>query len=203
MLGSALVKNLEEKAMIVQGSRDIAKLKSQTKEIKFDGIVWAQGVNQSSGLMEFDREIFEKIMYSNVGFILDSAKLLMESNSLSPSCQMVIVGSIWGKFSRPSKLYYSISKAAISGLVQSLAIELGTLNIFVNSISPGPIDSPMTRTNLSEVQISSIESETPILRLVKKDEVCALISEFALGKFQGITGQDIVIDGGWGISKLV
>ncbi|MEI6763737.1 MAG: SDR family oxidoreductase, partial [Actinomycetes bacterium] len=115
----------------------------------------------------------------------------------------VIISSIWSQNSRPGKLSYSVSKAASLAAVRSMAVDLGTAGIHVNAIAPGPIDSPMTRSNLSGDQIAKISSETPIKRLVTLKEVASTVVKFANGEMQGITGQEIVIDGGWGVSKLV
>ena len=73
----------------------------------------------------------------------------------------------------------------------------------MNAISPGPIDSPMTRKNLTTSQIDRITSETPLKRLVSVEEVTQVAVRFAIGEMSGITGQDILVDAGWGVSKLV
>jgi NAD(P)-dependent dehydrogenase (short-subunit alcohol dehydrogenase family) len=110
---------------------------------------------------------------------------------------------MWAQYARPEKLSYSISKAATSAVARSLAVDLGPLGIQVNAISPGPIDSPMTRKNLSREQVERITSEAPLKRFVSLDEVVRIASKFAMGDMSGITGQDILVDAGWSVSKLV
>ena len=114
-----------------------------------------------------------------------------------------MLSSIWGHASRPNKLSYAISKAAIGGLIRSLAVDLGPIGVQINAVSPGPIDTPMTVNNLKPGELERIIFETPIKRLVTLEEVTSVVCGLATGKFQGITGQDIIIDGGWSDSKLV
>jgi len=61
----------------------------------------------------------------------------------------------------------------------------------------------MTRRNLNAGELDRVISETPLKRLVSLNEVTLLICSFAIGNFKGVTGQEIVIDGGWSVSKLV
>jgi NAD(P)-dependent dehydrogenase (short-subunit alcohol dehydrogenase family) len=89
------------------------------------------------------------------------------------------------------------------GVIRSLAIDLGESGIQVNAVAPGPIDTPMTRDNLSTQDLNRLISETPIKRLVTLDEVVNTLCAFVIGQMSGISGQEIIIDGGWGVSKLV
>jgi hypothetical protein len=103
----------------------------------------------------------------------------------------------------PGKLSYAVSKAALGGLVRSLATDLGPRGIQINAVSPGPIDTPMTLKNLNPKELERVISESPIKRLVTLAEVTSVICDLARGKFSGVTGQEIMVDGGWSVSKLV
>ena len=61
----------------------------------------------------------------------------------------------------------------------------------------------MTGSNLDDKQINSIIEETPLKRLVGLDQLTQIILNFASGQMAGMTGQEILVDGGWGVSKLV
>ena len=116
---------------------------------------------------------------------------------------MVVLSSIWSQKSRPNKLSYSVSKAALSGLIRSLSVDLGASGIQINAVLPGPIDTPMTIKNLKPEELARVISETPIERLIKLEEVVSVVCAFVTGKMKGVTGQEIIIDGGWSVSKLV
>jgi NAD(P)-dependent dehydrogenase (short-subunit alcohol dehydrogenase family) len=128
---------------------------------------------------------------------------LKQNEKIKDSCQFVVISSIWSQISRPNKLTYSISKAAVSAAVRSIAVDLGPGGVQVNAVAPGPIESPMTRHNLSSEQIAGLVDQTPIKRLVTLDEVANIVARFANAEMSGITGQEIVVDGGWSVSKLV
>jgi NAD(P)-dependent dehydrogenase (short-subunit alcohol dehydrogenase family) len=98
---------------------------------------------------------------------------------------------------------YGISKAAVNGLVRSLAVDLGPLGIQINAVSPGPIDTSMTIANLKPEELERVISESPLKRLVNLNEVASVVCELATGKLSGVTGQEIIIDSGWSVSKLV
>lgn len=203
-IGSACVEKLQKSGTIFLGSRDLIELENQIDEISgFAGVIWAQGVNASDSIENFTSETFEKVMEANVTFTLKTLKILLNKGKINRDSQLVVLSSIWSQISRPNKISYGISKAALGGLVRSLAVDLGPLGIQINTILPGPVDTPMTLKNLNPEELERVISETPIKRLVTLDEVVSVACEFATGKLSGVTGQEIVIDGGWSVAKLV
>ena len=203
-IGSACSKNLQSRGTVIHGSRDLMEFEGQVDSIsKLDGVIWAQGLNAADSFGNFEADAYENVMDANVTFILRSLKVLMDRGKIQQDSQLVVISSVWSQISRPNKLSYGISKAALGGLVRALATDLGPLGIQINAVSPGPIDTPMTTRNLKPEDLDRVISESPLKRLVTLDEVTSLICELAAGNLSGITGQEIVIDGGWSVSKLV
>lgn len=203
-IGLACVQKLKLDGNVVHGSRNLLKLQDQIMQISgFDGVIWAQGVNATDNIDNFETTVYENVIDANITIIIRSLKVLQDAGKLKSGAQLVVLSSIWGHISRPNKLSYGISKAAIGGLVRSLAVDLGPIGIQINAVSPGPIDTPMTLKYLKSEEIARVISETPIKRLVTLEEVSSVVCGLAVGKFCGLTGQDIVIDGGWSDSKLV
>lgn len=203
-IGAACEKKLSFLGNVIRAERDQSLLEKQLSHIQIvDGVIWAQGQNLSDSIETFQIENFNKILEANLLFILQTAKKLVENKKIDKGSNLIVVSSIWSQLSKKNKLTYSISKAACHAAVKSMAVDLGELGIQVNSIAPGPIDSDMTKQNLSLDQIKIIENQTPLQRLVTLEEVANVITRFANGEMSGITGQEIVIDGGWGVSKLV
>jgi 3-oxoacyl-[acyl-carrier protein] reductase len=81
--------------------------------------------------------------------------------------------------------------------MRSLALELGPFGIKVNSISPGFIETKLTRQNNSAGQLAEIVSKIPMQRLGTPKEIAELLSFLASEKNTYITGQNISIDGGF------
>lgn len=203
-IGSTCVTELNSGGRVISGSRNLIELERQIDLIpEFHGVVWAQGINTADSSENFEIASYENVMSANVTFILNSLKVLQEKGKLQKDSQLVVLCSIWGQFSRPNKLSYGISKAALGGLVRSLAVDLGPLGIQINAVSPGPVDTPMTTKNLKPQELERVISESPLKKLVTLEEVTSVICGLVRGKFSGVTGQDIVIDNGWSVSKLV
>lgn len=101
---------------------------------------------------------------------------------------------------------YTAAKHGVLGLIRSLALELAPYQITVNAVCPGYVDTPMTqatidnivnRAGMSEAQArESLEKTSPQQRLIKPDEIAALIVFLAQDTSYGITGQAINVDGG-------
>lgn len=203
-IGSSCAEFLMRHARVVCAKRDFEGLRDQINQVQnVDGVIWAQGINTADSVMNFELDMYENLINANVSYILNSLKLLLDAGILKKDSQLVVISSVWGQLSRPSKLSYGISKAALGGLVRSLATDLGPLGIQINAVSPGPIDTPMTIKNLMPEELERVISESPIKRLVTLAEVTSIICELATGKLSGVTGQEIIIDGGWSVSKLV
>jgi len=203
-IGAECSKTLDLIGQVTRINSDYTGLtKSIEGTTKFDGVIWAQGLNLNDTVAEFNVTKFNEVIDANVLYVLETAKILLDRNKISNGSNLVVISSIWSQLGRPNKLTYAVTKSAVSAAVRSMAIDLGEKGIQVNAISPGPIDNPMTRANLSDIQINEISQESPLGRMVNALEVSSLATKFANGEILGVTGQDIVIDAGWGIAKLV
>ena len=89
---------------------------------------------------------------------------------------------------------YSASKSGLLGL-QNLARELSSRNINVNSISPGFIDTDMTKT-LSDEQIDNLTKNIPLGRIAESSEVSSVVSFLLSNDSSYITGENIQVNGG-------
>ena len=92
---------------------------------------------------------------------------------------------------------YSATKAAIDGFTRSLARELGPQGIRVNSIAPGYFESDMI-AGISEEHRQSIQRRTPLRRLARPEEIASVVRFLAGADSRFITGQTLVVDGGYG-----
>jgi 3-oxoacyl-[acyl-carrier protein] reductase len=170
---------------------------------QFDAVVWAQGANCSDDIYTFDLKLHEALYAANVTYILVSLQVLLRNNLLAPSARLCIISSIWQNLARQNKLSYCTTKSALQGLVQSLVVDLGRSGYLVNAVLPGALDTPMTRVNLSDEQISRLEGMTPLGSLPGLNDVCQLVGFLCSRDNTGITGQFVAADRGFSYARIV
>lgn len=159
-------------------------------------IVWAHGYNFNDNIDNYDYNNFNKMIEANVSFILNTLNFLLKENKIINGAKLVIISSIWEEFTRENKLSYSISKAALSGLVKNLSYDLSSRNILINNILPGVIDNEMSRKTLTEEQFNYIKNYMNFNRLINLDDVYKSV-KFLVTENSGITGQSIKVDLGF------
>jgi 3-oxoacyl-[acyl-carrier protein] reductase len=166
-------------------------------------VVWAQGQNCTDSIRSFDEQVHRDLYEANVLFVLRSLHELLQRDLLAKPARLCIVSSIWQDIARPNKLSYSVSKAALRGLVQSIALDLGAEGHLVNAVLPGALDTPMTRSNLKPEQIDRLAAMTPLARLPALDDVCATVDYLCAPSNNSVTGQFVAVDGGFSHAKFL
>jgi len=167
-----------------------------------DIIVWCNGYNINDNIYNFDEDSYLKIMNINVNFIIKTLNFLLKNNKINNNCNMVLISSIWEKYVRENKLSYTISKAALGGLVRSLSCDLSNKNILVNNILPGVIDNEMSQKTLSKEQIDNVKNHLKFDRLINLDDLFKTI-KFLTVDNTAITGESIKIDLGFTTVKKI
>jgi len=162
-----------------------------------DAVVWAQGLNCSDTVATFQSSDLQQLLQGNVLFIAASLQALLAAGRLSDGCRLVVVSSIWQLESRPGKFSYTLSKAALQGLVKSCALDLGPRNILINAVLPGVVDTPMTRTHLSPEQISAITAQSALGRLPAPADIASAVGFLVSPANRAITGQFLTVDAGF------
>lgn len=109
------------------------------------------------------------------------------------------ISSLYSFLGRNGRIPYAMSKHAMNGLMKTLAIELGCYNILVNNISPGIVDTELTRKNNSQEKIRLFEQMIPLARLATPNDIAEIVYFLCSAKNRYITGQNIVVDGGFSI----
>lgn len=170
---------------------------------KIDSVVWAQGINFSDDIDTFDLSEHLKMYEANVTFILSTLKTLTDYDLLQKHARLCVISSIWQNIARQNKLSYCITKAALQGLVQSLSIDLGKQGKLINAVLPGALDTAMTKANLSQEQITRLESFTPLGSLPNLSDVTGLVGYLCSPQNTGITGQFIAADRGFSNARIL
>ena len=111
--------------------------------------------------------------------------------------RIVNISSIWGMVTKPGRDTYSMSKSGLIGLTKTLAVELAPYNILVNAVAPGYVYTELTRKNNTEKELGVIKKNIPLKRLAQPSEIAELVAFLVSEKNTYLTGQAIVIDGGF------
>jgi len=204
-LGNAIVKHLKssgEQVLTVSRNSESTDFQSNDgldrlleSRHKFDACIWAQGMNANDSLV--DSKSFDQVFEANVGYTISTLRALLSRGLLADSARLVVISSIWQEMSRNQKFSYTVSKSAVKGLVNSFIADYSPLGFSMNAILPGVVDTPMTRVNLSERQITDITNETPGGKLVTPEDVAKVAYWLASPNSLGINGEFIRVDNGW------
>ena len=111
--------------------------------------------------------------------------------------RIVNIASIWGIVSKEQRAPYSASKFGLDGMTVALAAEVAAQGILVNCVSPGFIDTALTRKVLGEGGINEMVEKVPIRRLGDCQEVARLVLWLCSEENTYVTAQNIAIDGGF------
>tara|TARA_B100001063_G_C16631444_1_gene486036 strand:- start:57 stop:794 length:738 start_codon:yes stop_codon:yes gene_type:complete len=177
-----------------KSSRDFIKKIQNYKKI--DICINNAGINKINYINKISNE-FDDILNVNLKMpfqILSGVSKIMKKNNYG---KIINISSIWGKKSKEKRISYTTSKYALNGLTVSSSIELAKYNVLVNSISPGFVDTKLTRRVLSKKEINQVKKQIPIGRLAKPSEIVPLIFFLSSELNTYITGQIIYVDGGF------
>jgi len=131
-----------------------------------------------------------------LSFLILLKKLLKKVIKAKQKCKIILITSLYSRYGRSKRLLYSISKHALLGLTRNIAVELGPKGITINAISPGYVDTKMTRRNLNPKQISFLKSKTPLKKIIKPLDIALVVKALLNDEIASITGQEIIVDGG-------
>ncbi len=109
--------------------------------------------------------------------------------------RIVNVGSVVGSSGNPGQANYAAAKAGVIGFSKSLAREVASRGITVNVVSPGFIDTDMTKA-LSDDQREAIAKDIPTNRLGQPEEIAKTVAFLVSDGAAYITGETIHVNGG-------
>jgi 3-oxoacyl-[acyl-carrier protein] reductase len=109
--------------------------------------------------------------------------------------RIINISSLVGEMGNAGQANYAASKAGLIGLTKSIAQEMGSRNITVNSVAPGYVETDMTQ-GLSEELKQTILNNIPLKRLGRADDVAAAVRFLASEEAGYITGHVLDVNGG-------
>ena len=162
-----------------------------------NSLVYSAGITSpKKSIVDFDEKIWHDVFDTNVTGLLRVLKYFFPSLKETKGSVTVINSIAARSFSQFSGVEYTISKAALSGLVKQLASEWIDDGVFINSVYPSMTLTPMLKENLGIDQIKKLNEELPLKKLAKPFDIARAI-EFLISKENKyITGSGIDVSGG-------
>lgn len=161
------------------------------------GLVNNAGINILSDITSLDDEKFDNMMNINLKAPLKLIQHVSKKMIANRSGKIVNLSSIWGVRSKEYRTLYSITKFGINGMTKALARELGAYNILVNSIAPGYVNTELTKKNVPIDEQIKIQMDIPLGRFAEPSEIAKVVSFLMSEENTYITGQTIIVDGGF------
>ena len=192
-------KDLNSIRVNVKSDESVKELfkKVQNNFRDINSLVYSAGITSpKKSIVDFDEKIWHDVFDTNVTGLLRVLKYFFPSLKETKGSVTVINSIAARSFSQFSGVEYTISKAALSGLVKQLASEWIDDGVFINSVYPSMTLTPMLKENLGIDQIKKLNEELPLKKLAKPFDIARAI-EFLISKENKyITGSGIDVSGG-------
>lgn len=145
---------------------------------------------------EISTEEWDKLMSVNLRGPWMLTKILLPLLRASASASVVNISSDAAWMGRPGYLHYVSSKAAMAGMSNSMARELGELGIRVNAVSPGPVYTEIERATVTAAQKDAMLGLQALKRHAEPDDMVGVVAFLLSDSARWITGQNISVNGG-------
>lgn len=168
---------------------------------RVDGLVNNAGSFQMAHALEMTRQQWDEVIAVDLSAAFFMSQAFGRVMAKAGTGSIVNIASVNGHQGEPLNAPYNSSKAGLIGLTRSLAMDLTPLGIRCNAISPGYVDgTPMAddtaSTDQSVGELLRIWDRVPLRRMVNVDEVAHLAVFLLSDAASGLTGSDVVVDGG-------
>lgn len=167
----------------------------KSKNLLPDILVNNAGITSDQLFIRMKDEEWDNVIETNLTGTFNLSKVFIKNMIKNKFGRIINISSISGLMGNPGQVNYSSSKAALTGFTKSLAKEVGSRNITVNSVAPGYIQTDMTSFLEDEIRMNIIKN-IPLGRIGKVDDVSELVMFLASDEASYITGQTISVDGG-------
>ena len=162
---------------------------------KIDVLINNAGVALQKLFIDCNENDYDLIFNTNFKSMVIVTNLVLKNMLKFKEGKIINISSIWGEIGGSCEVLYSASKSACNGFTKALAKEYGRMNITVNAISPGFIDTDMNK-NLTTKEINEFKENISLNKLGTPNDVAELALFLANKKSDYITGQIIGVNGG-------
>jgi 3-oxoacyl-[acyl-carrier protein] reductase len=153
------------------------------------------GITRDTLSMRMREDDWDAVVATNLTAVFRMSKLVMRGMMKAKTGRIINISSVVGSLGNAGQANYCASKAGVEGMTRSLARELGSRNITVNSVAPGFIATDMTKV-LNEQQTAAMLAQIPLSRLGEPQEIAHAVAFLASAGGAYITGSTLHVNGG-------
>jgi len=186
----------------VTAATDLEAMREKAASLfrQIDGIVTSAGIVAFGSMEEIDEALFDRVISINLKGTFFTIKALLPI--MKDGATITMVSSMAARLPSPSVSVYGMTKASVTHLTKSLAVELKDRKIRVNSIAPGNIETPIGRNagftpGEHDEYFARTANMTPLSRNGQAKEIGLGALYLASDDANFITGTEILVDGGF------
>jgi 3-oxoacyl-[acyl-carrier protein] reductase len=153
------------------------------------------GITRDNLMLRMKDDEWADIIETNLTSVFRVSKACLRGMMKAQKGRIINIGSVVGSTGNPGQANYAAAKAGMVGFTKSLAREIGSRNVTVNTVAPGFIDTDMTR-ELPEEQREALQKEIALGRLGTPDEIAKAVLFLASDDSSYITGETLHVNGG-------
>jgi len=164
---------------------------------KIDVLINNAGVNKIDAISEISVDDWDWINTVNLRGPFLLTQSVIETMKKQNSGKIINIASIFGVVSKEKRAAYSSAKWGLIGFTKAVALEMASFNVQVNAVSPGFVDTELTRRILGPENMKKLVKTIPQRRLASPDEIANVVLFLCSDLNTYITGENIVVDGGF------
>ena len=172
--------------------KSIDNFKKTVEDFQPEILINNAGITKDNIFLRMSDDEWLDVINTNLNGTFRVTKLVARGMLKQKWGRIVNISSISGMMGNAGQANYSASKSGVDAFTRSLAKELGSRNITVNSVAPGFISTDMTENFVSE----DIANKIPLGRIGDVEDVVSLVLFVSSEDANYITGQTLVVDGG-------
>ncbi|MEZ5525684.1 MAG: 3-oxoacyl-ACP reductase FabG [Pseudomonadales bacterium] len=153
------------------------------------------GITRDNIMLRMKDDEWDAVINTNLSSIYRVSKALLRGMTKARWGRIINISSVVGSMGNAGQCNYSAAKAGVEGFTRSLAREVGSRGITVNSVAPGFIDTDMTK-ELSDEHKAAMLSAVPVQRLGQPEEISAAVGYLASEAAGYVTGETLHVNGG-------
>jgi len=166
---------------------------------RLDVLINNAGINIIKSLQDLTPEEFDRVARVSYHGPFHLSRAVAPVMARHGGGRIVNLASIWSVATKAKRTAYSAAKTGLVGLTRALAVELAPVGILVNALSPGFTLTELTARSLRPEEMASLTAQIPLQRMAQPAEIAEVAMFLASRRNTYLTGQNLVVDGGFTI----